>query len=440
MTTVDTLINARWVIPVVPQNTVYEHYAVAINAGKIADILPANIAKKQYSPIETLSLDDHALLPGLINSHTHAAMTLFRGLSDDLPLMEWLNNHIWPAEKRWMSAQFVADGTHHAIAEMIRSGTTCFNDMYFFPEQVAEAAIATGIRTVIGAIVIDFPTAWAKDADEYFSKGVQLRDKYKHNPLIHTAFAPHAPYTVSDESLQRISVLANELDIHIHIHLHETQDEIEQSEKQYGKRPLQRLYELNLLSPQLMAVHATQLNDSEIALLAKHGVSVIHCPESNLKLASGFCPVAKLQKHGINIALGTDGAASNNDLDMLGEMRTAALLAKAVDGNSSTLPAHQLIEMATINGAKALGIENLVGSLSVGKSADIISINMNTIESQPLYNPVSHIVYAANRNQISNVWVAGKPLMKDRKLTTIEIDKILNTTQAWQKKIQSEGD
>ena len=439
---IDTLINARWVIPVdtannKPGNNILEYHSLAINDGKIVAILPTEKAQKKYTPFDEHHLKNHAVLPGLINCHTHAAMTLFRGLADDLPLMEWLNDHIWPAEQQWIGPEFINDGTRHAIAEMIRGGTTCFNDMYFFPDQVAEVAVETGIRAVVGLIMIDFPTAWAKDADEYLVKGEQVHDKYRHNTHIHTAFAPHAPYTVSDAPLKRISVLAEELDIPIHMHIHETADEINQSEKLHGKRCIQRLHELGLLSPRLMAVHMTQLTDEEIALLSAEGVHVVHCPESNLKLASGFCPVSELLQRGINVSLGTDGAASNNDLDMFGEMQTAALLAKGITGKSSALPAHEALEMATINGARALGIDHITGSLTKGKAADVIAINLATIESQPLYDPVSHIIYAANRNQVSDVWVAGKQLLKNRELTSIDENFVLSKTCDWQDKINS---
>jgi len=439
---IDTLINARWVIPVDaknnhPENNILEHHSLAINDGKIIAILPTDKAKNKYTAAKEHQLENHAVMPGLINCHTHAAMTLFRGLADDLPLMEWLNQHIWPAEQKWIGPEFVNDGTRHAIAEMIRGGTTCFNDMYFFPDQAAEVAVETGIRAMIGLILIDFPTAWAKDADEYLLKGEQVHDKYRHNSHIHTAFAPHAPYTVSDEPLQRINILAEELDIPVHMHIHETADEVSQSEEQHGRRSIQRLHELGLLSPRLLAVHMTQLTKDEIALLSAQGVHVVHCPESNLKLASGFCPVNDLLQEDINVALGTDGAASNNDLDMLGEMRTAALLAKGTSGNSSVLPAHKALEMATINGAKALGIDHITGSLTKGKAADVIAIDLDAIESQPLYDPISHIVYAANRNQVSDVWVAGKQLLKDRVLTSIEEKTVLNKSREWQEKIDT---
>lgn len=433
---IDALLCGRWVIPVIPENTVYEHYAIAVANGKILEILPVAEAMAKYQADQIRQLDSHALLPGLINAHTHAAMSLFRGIADDLPLMEWLNEHIWPAEQKWISPEFVEDGTRLAIAEMLRGGTTCFNDMYFFPDHTAEVAIETGIRAVIGLIMLDFPTAWARDADEYLEKGEHVHDRFKNSPLIQTAFAPHAPYTVSDQPLQRIGTIAEELDVQIHIHVHETATEVRQGIEQYGKRPLQRLHDLGLVSNRLVAVHMTQLEQSEIELAAKFGVNIVHCPESNLKLASGYCPVAELLRAGVNTATGTDGTASNNDLDMIGEMRTTALLAKGIAGDPSAVPADKALQMATINGARALGIESLTGSLSPGKAADIIAIDLNALETQPLYDPVSQIVYASSRNQVTDVWVAGEQLLRSRELTTINEEQLLQKARAWQEKLK----
>ncbi len=442
---IDTLIHAGWVIPVTattptpagnnPREQVLARHTLAIDNGKIIDLLPTPEVRGRYRATREHHLDKHALLPGLINCHTHAAMNLFRGLADDLPLGAWLKEHIWPAEQRWVSAAFVRDGTRHAVAEMIRGGVTCFNDMYFFPDQAAQVAVETGMRAVIGLILLDFPTAWARDSDEYLRKGRQVEEQYRHHPQVHTAFAPHAPYTVSDTPLRRLQALATETNSVIHMHVHETAEELRDSEAQYGKRPLQRLHELGLLNSRLLAVHMTQLEEEEMSLLAAQGVHVIHCPESNLKLASGFCPVAALCKHGVNVALGTDGAASNNDLDMFGEMRTAALLGKGVSGDCHALPAHRILEMATINGARALRLDHLTGSLGKGKAADVIAIDLGTLEAQPVYDPVSHIVYACGRNQVSDVWVAGKQLLRERQLTGIDAAGVLDATQAWQKKI-----
>jgi len=437
MITVDTIIHARWIIPVEPESVTLEHHSLVIDAGRIIDLLPTDDAKQKYQGISTEVFDNHALLPGLINSHTHAAMTLMRGIADDLQLMDWLNNHIWPLEQKWMSEAFVRDGTDLAIAEMIRGGTTCFNDMYFFPDITAKQSIQHGIRASVGLIVIDFPTVWAENSDMYIEKGLALHDQLRHQPLITTTFAPHAPYTVSDGPLQKIRTLSDQLDKPIHIHVHETLHEVEQAELQSGKRPLQRLNELGLVNPSLMAVHATQLTDAEIALLAEAGAHIVHCPESNLKLASGFCPVARCIAAGINVALGTDGAASNNDLDMFGEMRTAALLGKAVAGDASAVPAMTALRMATINGAKALGLENEIGSLSIGKAADVIAIDLNHLETQPLYCPVSQIVYAASRRQVTDVWVAGKRLLNQRQLTTVNLDELTAKVAQWRQRLSS---
>ena len=435
MKTADTLIHARWIVPVEPDEAVYEHHSLAVNEGRIVDLLPTGQARTDYRGNVEHDLEQHLLIPGLINAHTHAAMSLLRGLADDLPLNQWLNDHIWPAESRWVNEEFVHDGTQLAIAEMLRSGTTCFNDMYFYPDVTARVAAHTGMRACVGLIVIDFPTVWAKDADEYISKGLAVHDRYRGDPLVNAVFAPHAPYTVSDQPLEHIRTLADEMDIGIHMHIHETADEVDRAIELTGKRPLQRLHDLGLLTPALLAVHMTRLSDAEIRQFAGSGAHVVHCPESNLKLASGFCPVAGLAAAGINIALGTDGAASNNDLDMLGEMRTAALLGKAVSGDASALPAHTVLRMATLNGANALGIGQETGSLTAGKWADITAVRMDVLEALPVYDPVSHLVYACGREQVSDVWVAGQHLLKERRLTTLDGHEILNKVRRWQDRI-----
>ena len=433
---VDTLIHARWLIPVEPDNTVLDHHSLAIKNGRIHAILATDEARQRYQGAVELELDQHALIPGLINAHTHAAMSLFRGLADDLPLMEWLNNHIWPAEGAWVNPEFVYDGTQLAMAEMLRGGTTCFNDMYFFPDETARAADAARMRAAVGMILIDFPTAWAANAQDYIDKGLALHDHYKPHPLISTLFAPHAPYTVSDAPLEHMRMLADQLNVPIHMHVHETAFEVQDAVNRLGERPLARLEKLGLLTPQLLAVHMTQLNDDEIASCARAGVSVVHCPESNLKLASGFCPVHKLMSAGVNVALGTDGAASNNDLDMFSEMRTAALLAKAVAGDASALPAAAALRMATLNGAKALCLDDETGSLTPGKAAYITAVHLGDIETQPLYHPVSQLVYAGGRDKVTDVWVAGRHLLKQRALTTLNETELLAKAAAWQQRIR----
>ena len=329
-----------------PENTVLENHCIVYEKDTILDIIPVEHISVSYPNAQLIKRPNHVLIPGLVNAHTHAAMSLLRGIADDIPLMDWLNNHIWPAEAEHVSEAFMQDGTDLAIAEMLLSGTTCFNDMYFFPNIVAERAQENGIRAVVGMIVIDFPTAWAQDGNEYFSKGTEVNDACKNMPLVTTAFAPHAPYTVNDDNLNRVRTLADELIVPVHMHVHETLHEVTESDSMLNMRPLQRLDQLGLLNARLMAVHMTQLNEDEIQLVAEKGVNVVHCPESNLKLNSGFCPIGKLINAGVNVALGTDGAASNNDLDMLGEMQTAALLGKAVADSTTAIPASTALAMA----------------------------------------------------------------------------------------------
>ncbi|HLD13941.1 MAG TPA: TRZ/ATZ family hydrolase [Burkholderiales bacterium] len=436
MQAIDTLIHARWIVPVEPEGRVLERHSLAVDRGRIVAVLDHRDATARYQPKETIDLPEHVLIPGLVNAHTHTAMSLFRGLADDLPLMDWLQKHMWPAEAKWVSPEFVHDGSELAIAEMLKSGTTCFNDMYFFPDATARAAQTAGIRACIGLILIDFPSAWAGNADEYLHKGLQLHDALKHSPLITTAFAPHAPYTVADAPLEKVRMYADELDIPIHMHVHETAHEVQQAVAQSGKRPLERLTELGLLGPRLLAVHMTQLTDADIGTLAQANVNVLHCPESNLKLASGTCPVSKLLKAGVNVALGTDGAASNNDLDMLGELRTAALLAKSAAFDPTVVPAHTALRLATLNGARALGLDAHIGSLVAGKSADITAIDLSALSTQPVYEPLSQIVYSVARDQVTDVWVAGKRLLANRTLTTLDENAIRRRTQEWRDKIK----
>ncbi len=436
MSHVELLIHASWVIPVEPADTVLEDHAIVVQDGVITDILPSAQANTLYEAELVIDKKGHALIPGLINSHGHAAMSLMRGLADDLPLMQWLNDHIWPAEAEHVSRDFVRHGTDLAVAEMLRGGVTCFNDMYFYPDETARRAEAAGMRAVVGLIVIDFPTVWAKDAEEYIHKGLDVHDQFRHDGLITTAFAPHGPYTVSNEPLQKVAMYAEELDIPIHIHLHETEDEIRHGLEQYGNRPIERLAELGALSERTIAVHMANLTEDDIEIYAGSGGSVVHCPESNLKLASGFSPIEKMAQKGINIAIGTDSAASNNDLDMFGELRTAALLAKGVAADASAINAFKTLEMATINGARALGLGDICGSLVKGKAADIVAINLETIETQPLYNPISQIVYAAGRHLVSDVWVAGEHLLKERALTHMDEEQILNHASEWQQRLK----
>ncbi|MGH8684064.1 MAG: TRZ/ATZ family hydrolase [Nitrosospira sp.] len=432
---IDALLEARWIIPVEPAGTVLHDHAIAIDQGLIRAILPNAEVQARFAPGERIVLSNHALIPGLINLHIHAAMSLMRGMADDLPLMEWLNKYIWPAETRHVDAGFVFDGTRLACAEMLRGGITCFNDMYFFPEASIQAVLASGMRAAVGMIIIDFPTAYASDADDYLAKGLALRDDYSHHPLLSFCFAPHAPYTVSDKVFANVLTFAEQLDLPIHIHLHETDDEIRNGLKVSGVRPIERLHKLGLLGPNLIAVHMVHLTDDEIGLVAQQGCTVAHCPSSNLKLANGAAPIASLLSKGVNVGLGTDGAASNNRLDMFEEMRFAALLAKGQSGRADALPASQALQMATLNGAKALGMGALTGSLVAGKAADITAVDFSSLELAPCYDPISHLVYAAGREHVSHVWVNGKMLLDDGKLTTLNEQELLLRAEFWRERI-----
>lgn len=436
----DLLVSAKWVIPVQPRGAVLEEHCVAIKGNKIVAICSKADAETMINAANLLHLPKHALIPGLINAHGHSAMALMRGIADDVPLSEWLEESIWPLEAKYVSESFVLAGANLAIAEMIRSGTTCFADMYFYPDQVAKAALAANIRVQLASPVLDFPTVWASDADEYISKATKLHDDYRHSELIHTAFGPHAPYTVSDAPLKKLSTLAEEMDLPIHMHVHETAKEVSDALAADGRTPIARLKQLGLLSPRLVCVHATALSVEDIASLAEAGSHIVHCPESNLKLASGFCEVAKLSKAGINVALGTDGCASNNDLDMISEMRTAALLAKGVAEDASALPAQQALEMATLNGARALGLDAIIGSLEVGKYADMTAIDLDTLNNTPNYNPISQIVYATQASQVSHVWCSGQQLLKDGEFTGLDVQAIKSASAQWQVKLSAPND
>ena len=431
----DLVIEASWIIPVEPHGTVLEEHAVAIAGGNILALLPTDEMSLRCSSRQTCRLDSHVLIPGLINLHSHAAMTLMRGLADDLKLMDWLSNHIWPAENRHASSQFVYDGTLLACAEMLRGGVTCFNDMYFFPEMTARAALDAGMRAALGIILVEFPTAYASDAQDYLRKGLSMRDELKHEPLLSFCMAPHAPYTVSDKSFEQILTLSEQLQIPINTHLHETHDEIGESLAKFGMRPLARLERLGILGPNFIAVHAVHLEPAEIALLARLGCSVAHCPSSNLKLASGIAPVDRMLSAGINVGIGTDGAASNNRLDVFCEMRLAALLAKAAGNNAEVLPAHTALRMATLNAAQALGLERSLGSIQSGKCADLCAVNLDSIELSPCYDPASHLVYAAGREDVSDVWVAGKQLVGSGRLLHMDESSMKHKAREWKSRI-----
>ena len=430
----DLLLFPTWIVPVEPAGVVLRDHGLGIRDGRIALLAPRAEALR-HPATETRELPGMLLSPGLINAHGHAAMSLFRGLADDLALMTWLQEHIWPAEAKWVGEDFVRDGTELAIAEQLKGGITCFSDMYFFPQVACEVVHKAGVRAQISVPVLDFPVPGARDADEAIRQGLALRDDLKHHPRIKVAFGPHAPYTVSDAKLENILMLAEELDAGIHMHVHETAFEVQQALEKDGERPLARLHRLGLLGPRFQAVHMTQVNDEDLAMLVETNSSVVHCPESNLKLASGFCPVERLWQAGVNVAIGTDDAASNNDLDLLGETRTAALLAKAVAGQATALDAHRALRMATLNGARALGMEQETGSLELGKSADITAFDLSGLAQQPVYEPVSQLIYASGRDCVRHVWVGGKQLLDNGKLTRLDEERLIAVAGEWGRKI-----
>ena len=431
----DLLVEAGWIVPVEPRGLILEDHALAVAGGRILALLPREEARSRYTPKQRVERPGCVLMPGLVNAHTHNPMTLMRGVADDLPLMRWLREHVWPIEAAVMGAEFVADGAELSVAEMLRGGTTCCNENYFFPDVLAATYKRLGFRAVVGLPIIEFPSAWAKSQAEYFDKALEIHDLYRRDALIGTSFAPHAPYTVSDASFERIKVLADQLDLQVHCHVHETAQEVEESLKEHGQRPLARLQRLGLVNDQLIAVHMTQLTEGEIALCAERGVSVAHCPESNLKLASGFCPAEALRCAGVNLALGTDGCASNNDLDMFGEMRTAALLAKAVAVDASAMDAMAALHMATLGGARAMGLGGEIGSLEAGKRADFITVDFDAIEAQPFYNAISQLVYAGGRQLVRDAWIDGVPKLRDRELVGFDEAALRAKAREWRKRI-----
>ncbi len=434
---IDLIIIADYIISVNSDNKkVLNDYAIAIDKSIIIGLAPSSEIVKKYSAQTTKILKNHCLMPGFINAHTHSPMSLLRGFADDKPLDIWLNNYIWPIEAKLVDYDFVKDGSTLAIAEMIQSGTTFFNDMYFFPDATIAAVIKSGIKATIGLITLEYPSNWANNSQQYLQKAITVYNKYKNTSNISFAMAPHAPYTNSDKTIKNIIKLSKQYDIPVHTHIHETKGEIKNSIKEYGVRPLTRLKKLGLLKTRLMAVHMTQLTSKEINDCKNENISIIHCPQSNMKLASGFCKVGKLIGNGVNVAIGTDSASSNNDLDMLAELSSASLLAKVVADDTTVVSAYKAIQMATINSAKALGLEDKIGSIEIGKQADIIAIDLGGIVSQPCYDVVSQIVYSTTRDQISNVWVDGNALLDDKKLTTLNKQDIINNAKKWHNKIQ----
>ena len=434
-TPVDLLIEAQWIAAVDP-DVVLEGHAVAVDRGRIVAVLPATEARKRFLPGQRTVLDNHVLIPGLINLHTHAAMSLMRGIADDLALMDWLQNHIWPVEAAHVSPQFVLDGTRLACAEMLLGGVTCFNDMYFYPEAAAMAATDLGMRAVLGITAIEFPTAYASDADDYLRKGLAARDTWLEHPLIRFCLAPHAPYTVSDATFERIATLAGQLALPVHCHIHETRHEVEESIRTHGVRPLERLRRLGLLGPGFIGVHGVHLDAADLAALAESGATIAHCPTSNLKLASGIAPVAQMRQLGIRVGLGTDGAASNNRLDMLSEMRLAALLAKGTSGDACAVPARAALRMATLDAAVALGLGHEIGSIAPGKSADLAAVSLADLACRPCYDPVSHLVHVAGRESVTHVWVAGKCCVDHKRLAADKQNLLEPAIALWQNRLE----
>jgi 5-methylthioadenosine/S-adenosylhomocysteine deaminase len=420
---IDLLISARWIIPIEPANTVLEDHSLAIHHGRIVAVLPTPEAIARYSPAEHIQRPSSVVLPGFVNAHTHAGMTLLRGTAENLPFESWLKERVWSLEQRWLDPEFVRDGAELAIAGMVASGTTCFSEQYFFPEVIAQTAAKMHVRACVGAPVIDMQTAWAASADECLDKAFSLRDEYRDDPLIAIALAPHAPYSLSDTAFNRMRKAVDEIEMPVTMHLHESALEVRE------ERPLTRIERLGFLTQQFSGVHMTQLNDDDIDIVARTSMNVIHCPQSNLKLGNGICPVAKLAAHGVTVALGTDGAASNNDLDMLDEMRTAALLA------GPTLSAHDWLRIATLNGAKTIGLSESIGSLTRGKWADVCCIDLGDVHMQPIFDPATVVVYAANRSNVRDVWIAGRQLVNDGALTRYDTTAIITRTQAWQRRI-----
>jgi 5-methylthioadenosine/S-adenosylhomocysteine deaminase len=432
----DLLVHARYLAQVENKNLL-EHHSVAVTDGRIVDILPSSLARECYTPASVVELDQHLLIPGLVNLHTHAAMSLMRGIADDLPLDTWLKTVIWPLEATMVSPDFVRDGTRLACAEMLLGGVTMFNDMYFFPDAAIEAVVEMGMRAAIGIIVMEFPCHYAANAPDYLHKGLACFDQWRHHPLAQFCLAPHAPYSVSDASFAQVQTLAAQLELPIHLHLHETAGEIRRHLEEFGCRPLHRLMGLGMLGGPFIGVHATHLLPDELAVLARHNASIAHCPAANLKLGSGVAPVPAMLAEGINVGLGTDGAASNNRLDIFSEMRLASLLAKGTSGDAAVLPAWQALHMATLGGAMALGREQDIGSLTVGKFADMAAVRLDALSLSPCFDPVSHLVYVAGREDVSHVWVGGQCRVFDRMLLETDTDFLKKRLGLWQNRLVS---
>lgn len=435
------MIKARWVIAMNHARSCLANAAILVENGRIRSVHAQSDIPAEAHDWPVVDCQQHVLIPGMVNTHTHAAMNLLRGYADDLALMPWLQQHIWPAEQQWVSPSFVEEGSLLACAEMLSGGVTTFNDMYFYPQATIQAALRSGMRASIGLTVLEFPTNYASSAADYIRLGTEVRDQYKHEDQLQFCFAPHAPYTVSDKTFTTIATLAEQLNLGIHTHLHETRAEIAQSLTEFGVRPLARLQGLGLIGPNTLLAHGVYLETAELEQLSIYGAHIAHCPSSNLKLASGIAPIATALRAGVNVGLGTDGAASNNRVDVWQEMRTAALLAKVADDNAESVSAYTALEMATIRGAQALGLQAQIGSIEAGKQADLVAVKLDAFHDLPCYDPVSHLVYVAGREQVTHTWVHGQlryqRLGADHWFAGFETEELTSIAQQWQLKIQA---
>lgn len=434
---VQTMIHAGYVMPMTENRVVLTNHAILINEGRITAIIdPAQCTDVTANVV--YDLPDHIVLPGFVNAHTHAPMNLLRGLGADLPLMQWLQTKIWPAEGKLMSPAFCHDGALLAGEEMLASGVTCANDHYFFSADVARGLTKAGMKCSVSAIIIGFPSAMAADDAAYLRCAQELFEEFADNRCVRVTVGPHAPYTVSDTMLLAARDLSEKYNARIHMHVDETQTEIEDSLKQYGMRPIERLHKLGLLNNRFISVHTVHPDDKEIELLAQSGASIVHCPCSNLKLASGFSPVSRMMQAGINLAIGTDGVASNDKLDMLGETRLAAMLGKTVANDTTAMKVTDLLYAATMGGAKALGWDDRIGSIEAGKDADLIAVDLEATDCIPVSDAASQLLYSAGREDITHVWVDGKLVVKKQQsveLRSLSREKLQNLAKTWQNRI-----
>lgn len=435
MINVDYIIYADYVLPMDESLAVIKDGAIAVKGTKVLKVGTSQEIFKKYSPRAIINGSQHVVFPGLINTHTHAAMVYFRGIADDQPLKEWLENHIWPAENQWLSPEFISDAIELACLEMLKGGITTYNDMYFYEDAAGKATKRVGMRAVLGVGLLDFPTKSAGTTEEYFANAESFIKGWKGDNLITPCIAPHALYTCGPETLKRARKVADIYDIPIHIHLSETKWEAEEIMRRFGMSPVEYLESLGFLNERVLAAHCVWLTDLEIEILAKRRVGVSHCIESNLKLASGIAPVVRMLKAGVRVTFGTDGAGSNNDLNILSEMSTAAKLHKAVSGDPTALDAKTALLMATRWGAEVLGLGKVTGSIEEGKAADIVMADLNKPHLVPMYSIYSHIVYSMRPSDVEMVMVDGKIVVNDGKLTTTDESEILYKAKKWCEKI-----